>query len=320
MLKQRLLAATVMILALVAALWVDLEYFQDSLLLHAIFIIGAYFSFREFWPLCRATGHQTFSTWGTLCGCGLFAAHYWSMHWSMHLTIPEMMALPTNVGSLEMFQTARLQLASNLLWGGLALAVLGTFLLTARRRKFEASLGGVAVTCLGLLYIYFLPSFLLKLRYIGEDGLLGGRHWNIFGHHMVIATIVLAKGCDVWAYLTGRLVGRHKAFPALSPGKTVEGVIGGLAGSVIMALFLHWDRIGVLSSFTTINACVIGFIIGLAGVMGDLSESLLKRSAGAKDAGNMVPGYGGMMDVVDSLMVAGPIAYFLIPVMIKTGG
>jgi phosphatidate cytidylyltransferase len=166
------------------------------------------------------------------------------------------------------------------------------------------------------LYIFFLPSFLLKLRHLGRDGLLGGSDWNRFGHHMVLATIVLAKGCDVWAYLVGRAAGRHKAFPVLSPGKTVEGAVAGLGGSVLTALLLHWDRVGVLSDFTAARACVLGLCIGLAGMMGDLSESLLKRSAGAKDAGKTVPGYGGMMDVADSFMVAGPVAYFLVPAIL----
>jgi phosphatidate cytidylyltransferase len=210
----------------------------------------------------------------------------------------------------------RLQMASDLTWGALAVAILGTFFLTVRRHKFEASLGGVAVTCLGLLYIYFLPSFLLKLRYLGCDGVIGGADWNRFGTHMVIATVVLAKGCDVWAYLVGRLLGRHKAFPNLSPGKTVEGVVAGLAGSVLLALLLHWEPIGVLSRFVWWKAGVLGLVLGFAGMMGDLTESLLKRSAGAKDAGTVVPGYGGMLDVVDSLVVAGPVAYFLIPAMI----
>jgi len=83
-----------------------------------------------------------------------------------------------------------------------------------------------------------------------------------------------------------------------------------------MSLFLTWDRIGLLTIFGPWRACIIGFCIGLAAILGDLSESLLKRSAGAKDAGEIVPGYGGAMDVIDSLMVAGPVAYFLIPAMI----
>ena len=101
----------------------------------------AYFSFREFWVLCRATGHQTFSIWGTLSGCALVAIHYWSMRIS---TVP---------GTVQ-----SIQLATNMTMGAMAVAILGTFILTAHRHKFEASLGGVAATSLGLLYIYFLQG------------------------------------------------------------------------------------------------------------------------------------------------------------------
>ena len=89
-----------------------------------------------------------------------------------------------------------------------------------------------------------------------------------------------------------------------------------MVGSVLTGLFLWWDKISILYNFSIYKACLIGFLSGVAGIMGDLAESLLKRSAAVKDAGNVVPGYGGAMDVVDSLMVAGPVAYFLIPAMI----
>jgi len=301
MLAKRFFAASTMICAMTAALWIDVAYFQDSILLHVVFLLGTYFSFREFWPLCRATGHQTFSIWGTLSGCGLVIAHYFCMRW---LTTPG---------------TLRSAIESWNLWNGaLAVSFLGTFLLTARRKKLESSLGGVAVTSLGLLYIVFLPSFVMKIRHLNLHGSIGGpvSEWNQFGHRMVIATLVLAKGCDVCAYLVGKALGKHKAFPILSPGKTIEGLIGGLAGSLLMALFLWWDKIGVLTYFPIWKAAIIGVIIGASGILGDLMESLLKRSAGAKDAGQLVPGYGGVLDVVDSLMVAGPVAYYLISAML----
>ena len=290
-----------MISLLAAAMCLDLYYFKDSLMLHLVFLIGAYFSFREFWPLCRATGHQTFSIWGTLSGCALVAIHYFAMR---------LLSAPVSI--------AHLQLSTKLLHGGLAVAFLGTFLLTARRKKFDSSLGGVAATSLGLLYIFFLPSFVLKLRHLNLNGTLGGNveEWNLFGHKMVVATLVIAKGCDVFALTVGKLVGRTKAFPRLSPGKTIEGLAGGLAGSVLLALILQSEFAGVLSHFSPVKAALIGCCIGLSGILGDLAESLLKRSAGAKDAGQIVPGYGGALDVVDSLMVAGPVAYFLIPAML----
>ncbi|MFH0939028.1 MAG: CDP-archaeol synthase [Planctomycetota bacterium] len=302
MIGKRIFATICMLAMLVSCLWLDLEYFRDSIMLHALFLLFAFLGFREFWRMCRATGHQTFSIWGTFSGCALIIVHYWTMC----LTTPP-------DGTPEALKNA-----DNLAKGALAIAVLGAFFLTARRREFSASLGGVAVTCLGLMYIYFLPSFVLNLRHLNEQtGLLGGPvdQWNLFGHKMVIATIALAKGCDVWAYLVGRMLGRHKAFPLLSPGKTVEGVIAGLVGSVLTSVFLWWPVIGVLTSFGIVKSCILGFCIGFAGMMGDLTESLLKRSAGTKDAGCIVPGYGGVLDVVDSLMVAGPVAYFLISAM-----
>jgi phosphatidate cytidylyltransferase len=301
MLGKRLLAATCMISALTGVLWLDVHVFHDSIGLHLLFLVVACISFIEFWKLCRATGHQTFSVWGTVSGCGLILVHYWAMH----------------VASASSVNIDDLQRASDLQTGALAVAILGAFLLTAWRHQFEASLGGVAVTCLGLLYVFFLPSFVLKLRHIGENGQIGGTNWNVFGNKMVVATIILAKGCDSWAYLFGRKLGKHKAVPSLSPGKTVEGFAAGLIGSMLMSLFLHWHPIGILSAFSPVRSCIIGFSIALAAILGDLSESLLKRSAGAKDAGEIVPGYGGAMDVIDSLMVAGPVAYFLIPAMLR---
>jgi phosphatidate cytidylyltransferase len=300
MLAKRALAALFMIGVMGAALWVDLYVFHDSILFHALFLIGVLFGSLEFWKLCRLTGHQTFSIWATCSGCVMVGLHYYSM------------SLAT-LGTVQAVQTG-----ANLSMGALAIALLGTFFLSYKRGRLEASLGGVAVTSLGLLYIFFLPSFFIKLRHLNEvSGLIGGdkEQWNLFGHKMIVAVLVLAKGCDVWAYLVGRMLGKHKAFPLLSPGKTIEGVAAGLIGSVVLALFLHWEPIGVLDHFSVLKCCIIGLGIGAAGIAGDLTESLLKRSAGAKDAGHVVPGYGGALDVIDSLMVAGPVAYFLIPVM-----
>jgi phosphatidate cytidylyltransferase len=210
------------------------------------------------------------------------------------------------------------QAAYHLFNGALTFSILGTFFLTAQRKNLDASLGGVAVTCLGLLYVPYLMSYIVKIRHLNSHGSLGGQieDWNLFGHKMVIATIALAKGCDVWAYLFGRALGRHRPFPVLSPGKTTEGLVAGLLGSVAMALVMNLPSVGILSAFSAPKAAFFGFVIGLSGILGDLMESLLKRSAGAKDAGAVVPGYGGVLDVIDSIMVAAPVAYYLIPVML----
>lgn len=294
MLLHRMLAAIVLILGLALVLWADAHWLHDSLLLHAFFLVGVYFAAREFWPLCRATGHQTFSNWGTLSACGLVAAHYYALH-------------------LEDPHEARIVLE-----GALVIALLVAFLFSAFRHDYQASLGGLGVTCLGLFYLWYLPCFLLKIRHMGTDGFVNGNNWNAFGTKMVIATVVVAKGCDVWAYLVGRHWGRRKVFPNLSPGKTLEGGIAGLLGSILLAFVLRWDVLDVLPArvFSPAATILFGFLVGFAGMMGDLSESLLKRSAGVKDASHLVPGYGGLLDVMDSLVVAAPVAYFLIPVML----
>lgn len=309
MLFQRILAAAFMIGFLTAAMCADYYYFANSFLLHAFCLIGTFFCLREFWTLCRAREMQTFSTWGTLSGVALVVAHFWAL---------QIWCTPGE----DLFErVAYLNRADRVITGAMAVAVMGVFFLTARRHQYEASLGGLGVTCLGLIYLWFLPSFLLKLRHLGDDGMLGGRNWNTFGSKMVVATIVISKGCDVFAYLLGRKFGKHKAFPDLSPGKTKEGVAAGLIGSVLLALLLRMPFFDVLpeSQFGVMKAIIFGFCIGISGIMGDLSESLLKRSAGVKDASHVVPGYGGVLDVIDSLVIAGPVAYFLVPLMIYWG-
>jgi len=294
MLLHRLLAAFVLVLGLTLVLWVDARWLHDSKLLHAFFLIGVYFAAREFWLLCRAAGHQTFSNWGTLSACGLVAIHYYSL-------------------KLQDPNEARIVVE-----GSLVIALMVAFLFSAFRRDYEASLGGLGATCLGLFYLWYLPCFLLKIRHMGTDGFINGSDWNMFGTKLVIATVTVAKGCDVWAYLIGRRWGRRKVFPNLSPGKTLEGGIAGLVGSVLLALLLRWEPLGILpaSHFSLLATILFGLLVGIAGMMGDLSESLLKRSAGVKDASHLVPGYGGLLDVMDSLVVAAPVAYFLIPVML----
>lgn len=302
MLLHRFLAAIFLSLLLIGAMCGDYYWLKDSLLLHVLFLVGSSLCFREFWSLCRSAGLQTFSNWGTISGCVLICAHYWTLRTA------------TEDRTFE-----GVFISNNILNAAIVAAVFGAFVITARRRDYAASLGGLGVTCFGLIYIWFMPSFVLKLRYLGENGLVGGSNWNLFGTKMVVATIVVAKGCDVAAYLIGRWKGKRKAFPMLSPGKTVEGLAAGLIGSSLFALLLRIPQLNVLPAdkFSIFQTLIFGLLIGFSGMMGDLAESILKRSAGVKDSSHMVPGYGGIMDVADSLVVAGPVAYFLVPAIIS---
>ena len=154
------------------------------------------------------------------------------------------------------------------------------------RRAATLCLGAVSVG--GLLSTY--PRTLLLPR---------GEHWVLLG------ILAVAAG-DTMAYFTGRAIGRRKLAPAVSPNKTVEGAAGGLLGSVAFAaLYAHGFLPGVPAGY----AAAAGGAVGIFGQAGDLFESLIKRAAGVKDSGSLLPGHGGILDRADGILGAGPVLY-----------
>ena len=127
-------------------------------------------------------------------------------------------------------------------------------------------------------------------------------------HRAVALAIFVPKMCDTGAYFTGRLLGRHKMAPVLSPKKTLEGAAGGLALAVVTAIVI--DQIAPVLAGGLMAAAGFGLTVGLAGLFGDLAESLIKRDCQAKDASAVMPGFGGVLDVVDSIVFAAPVAYW----------
>jgi phosphatidate cytidylyltransferase len=111
---------------------------------------------------------------------------------------------------------------------------------------------------------------------------------------------------DTGAYFTGRALGRHKLAPEISPGKTIEGAVGGLVASV---LFVFLARATFFTSLTAVDALVIGVAAGILGPAGDLLESMIKRAAGAKDSGRLIPGHGGILDRIDAVLFVGAFVY-----------
>ncbi len=153
-----------------------------------------------------------------------------------------------------------------------------------------------------IVYIGLLGSFMVMLRIA-------------YGIMAVVSMVIVTKLCDIGAYTVGRLIGKHKMAPSLSPGKTIEGGIGGMA----FAVFGAWLSIDVLLPFATgrpsqtpfIGVVVYGLLVGLAGAIGDLAESLIKRDVMRKDSGVNVPGFGGFLDIFDSLLIGAPVAFGL---------
>lgn len=183
----------------------------------------------------------------------------------------------------------------------IVIACLFTFVLQFTRRESSQALASIAVTMFGLLYISWLFSFFVRLKFMPGGSLL------------VAFVILVTKMGDVGAYLVGSSIGRRNLVPRISPHKTFEGTIGGLVFSLITAVLSGL----YLPGFSLNHLIVLGFLLGVLAQVGDLAESLLKRDCGVKDSGSMLPGFGGMFDLVDSLLFTTPIFYFYVEVMMK---
>jgi phosphatidate cytidylyltransferase len=171
------------------------------------------------------------------------------------------------------------------------------------RYRIEDAFRRIACTLLAVLYLGVGAACILTLR---VD----------YGVGCFIAFLIAVKCTDMGAYFTGVAVGRHKLIPWLSPGKTWEGLLGGIIVAIaVTAAWVHFYPIPILIRGYYVQlwqAAIFGLLMALAGQFADLCESLLKRSAGLKDSGQVVPGFGGLLDILDSPLLAGPVALILL--------
>lgn len=184
--------------------------------------------------------------------------------------------------------------------GIFAALVLGAFLV--EMANFQApgeSINRIALTVWLVAYLGLLPSFLAQIRRLEEPA----------GTYGLALAIFVPKCCDIGAYFTGRLLGRHPMAPVLSPKKTWEGAAGGIATAALVAVAINrLSPAPLLSGLLAEVGC--GVTVGGAGMLGDLAESLIKRDCQTKDASQAVPGFGGVLDVVDAVIFAAPVAYW----------
>jgi len=191
---------------------------------------------------------------------------------------------------------------------GLIVALLGEM---RRYQQPGSSITNLALAAFSILYVGGLMGFLVQLRLLDiGSGVSRG------GLLAMMSAVVVVKSADIGAYTAGRLWGSHKMAPVISPGKTWEGVLGGLVLAVIGALLTLGPlarSLGCESSASWLRwfsgAVAYGLVVSGAGILGDLAESLLKRDAGVKDSSSWLPGFGGVLDLLDSLLVAAPVAY-----------
>ena len=165
------------------------------------------------------------------------------------------------------------------------------------RVSLEESLRDSAVTLFGVLYLGLTLSTLSMTRLLPQ------------GEWLIFFLLLVTWASDTGAYYVGTLYGRHRLAPTISPKKTVEGLVGGLIGAIIVAYAARWWFLPELSS---LDCLILATLLTITGLWGDLTESAMKRSVGMKDSGGILPGHGGMLDRLDSLLFTAPVFYYYV--------
>lgn len=239
-------------------------------------------------------GWWAFAACALLVVLGAYELHRMMLHEGYHPLIAISLAL-----SLLFLIAAMLPRQRPLLLEvGLALALLITFPLLFFRKKLEGAMVDWSLTLAIAIYLGWPLSLIPVLRGF-QIGFSSGLWW-------LLTMILGVWGFDTGAFFAGHFFGRHKLAPNISPGKTWEGVIGGLIFSVAAALLFTVRPLGV----SWYLAIVLGLLIGVAATLGDLAESLIKRQTHVKDSGQFMPGHGGVLDRIDSLLFAVIVVYF----------
>ena len=297
MLKYRLITGPLLIALILALVWVDDRLDQVALtgawkslflqkelpprgvlLFSFAFLVIAPLAGWELASITRAQGIAT-RTWLTILAamCGLIVSY----------------SIPMN---------SEVVTAIAIMSTGMIVVFVGSLLTFSQSRNVQGVIAAAGAVMFSMVYLGLMLGFLLAIRRTHSA-------WFIVG------IILTTKACDTGAYFTGRAIGRHKLIPWLSPGKTWEGLLGGVLAAVLLGtgLALLSHRLPMPSDH--INpwlGALCGFIFALVGQFGDLTKSLLKRGAGIKDSSSILPGLGGVLDVIDSPLMVAPVAFWLL--------
>jgi phosphatidate cytidylyltransferase len=172
-------------------------------------------------------------------------------------------------------------------------------------RQPRASISDIGATMMAIFYLAYLPAHFILLRDMGYH--LTSNPFQQSGLGYLFFTILVISASDIAAYYSGKRFGKHLLYPEISPKKTREGALGGLLGGLAVGLIF-----AALIGFPWEHALILGTLLVIVGQLGDLSESLLKRDAGIKDSGTMLPGHGGVLDRMDSYIFSGAVSYYYI--------
>ncbi len=269
---SRIITAGVVLPFLIASILIPWLLPLFVLLLAAAMVLALY----EFYFLARRRDLQPDVVAGYLGAAALFTVFYFNV--------------PDTGADVVMVQMVQLVL--------LILTAATLIAATLRGGPFDKMIASTGATLLGVLYIAFLGGHLLAVR-------TGFR--QTLSAHLLSFFFLIIMGADTGAFYSGKLFGRHKLAPTISPGKTWEGVAGGLVAALLLAWLAHYWFFRELPLRWALPLAAVLMIIG---VLGDLTESALKRGAGAKDTAKTLPGHGGLLDRLDSLLLNAPVIYY----------
>ncbi|MSU34182.1 MAG: phosphatidate cytidylyltransferase [Pedosphaera sp.] len=286
----RRLGSTVVLWSIVlTAIFSTNRFVREYVFLGLILLLAAA-GLREFYDLVERRGLICFRRWGILNGLLLIVAtFYYLTHATGHQRLPS---------KANDFETSVL-----------VVFVLGLCVRQLAAKNNSGGLTAVSTTLFGLLYVPWLLNFIQKITFFP----------GIDGRFYVLFFIVVTKFSDLGAYVVGSLIGRHKMIPRISPGKTWEGFGGALVTSTAASLILASVLGNKLPGMTPIHAVLLGVVLGCSAVVGDLIESTFKREAGLKDSGNLFPGIGGILDLLDSLLFNAPLMYLYLRHVLARG-
>lgn len=270
MLRQRVLSAVVFVPILFASIWFGNPWFS------IVVAVAALLGVIEFYAMVARRGWQPLTFFGTL--------------WTLFFIFNAYYAPKYSSNNIHILVT------SALIASAIALSLVWVLFLRSSGAKVMVSW---AASVVGIFYMGWLLSYWVLIM----NSYGGG--WN--GRDWVLLALFSTFAVDTTAYFIGRAWGRHKMAPTVSPGKTWEGAVGGLVGAIVavivLALLLDID-------ISYSEMVILGLLIAVFAQLGDLAESKLKRSMGVKEAGNLIPGHGGILDRLDSIVFTGVVVYY----------
>jgi phosphatidate cytidylyltransferase len=279
---RRLTSTIILWTIVIGALFSKIPHLSDIVFI-VIMVFLAITGLYEFYDMAAKRGLVCFRNWGLVGGILLMVGTFLNL--TGQIGTPATVAGPSRVNDFEV--------------GFLILFVLGLCTRQFFSKSNTAGFVAISTTLFGLMYVPWLLNFIQKINFFPK----------VDGHYYLLYFVLITKFSDSGAYAVGSLIGKHKMIPRISPGKTWEGFGGAIVVSTVASLIFTNIFKDKMPGMNNLHAIVLGVILSICAVVGDLIESLFKREAGVKDSGRFFPGIGGILDLLDSLLFNAPIMY-----------